>query len=261
MRVTKWAITMTVLAMFPAALVLSGCGGDTSGDAQGTDTLYQYSTLNALMAGVYEGDLTIGEMETHGDQGLGTINELDGEMLLIDGQAYRVAFDGTVSELGADVLTPFAVVTDFSADTTLPEGSPMTLDQLKAAIDGARRSSNLPYAIRVEGTFSSVKTRSVPAQTRPFLPLLEVLKGQSEFQFTEVKGTIVGFWLPAYMDGPNAGGFHLHFLTADRKGGGHVLDLLTADVTVTLDETSEWVAELPTTGDFPSTALSDEQYK
>jgi acetolactate decarboxylase len=182
-------------------------------------------------------------------------------MLLIDGQAYRVGFDGSVSELSPDALTPFAEATDFSVDTTLLEAQPMTLDQLKVAIDQARRSSNLPYAIRIDGTFASIETRSVPAQTRPYRPLLEVLKGQSEFQFTDVKGTIVGFWLPVFMDGPNAGGYHLHFLTADRKGGGHVLDFQTANVTVSLDETSEWVTELPTKGDFPSTALSQEQYK
>jgi acetolactate decarboxylase len=100
----------------------------------------------------------------------------------------------------------------------------------------------------------------VPAQTEPYRPLPEVLKEQAEFEFTNVKGTIVGFWLPDYMNGPNAGGYHLHFVTAARDGGGHVLDCRPTDVTITLDETSEWTAELPTDGAFPSTELSKEQY-
>ena len=69
-----------------------------------------------------------------------------------------------------------------------------------------------------------------------------MLKEQSEFEFNNVKGTIVGFWLPAYMNGPNAGGYHMHFVTTARDAGGHVLDCQPADVTVTLDETSEWEA-------------------
>jgi acetolactate decarboxylase len=231
----------------------------TAGDPG--EVLYQYATLNALMAGVYDGDLTVGELEKHGDQGLGTINKLDGEMLVLDGKAYQIAYDGRVHELEAADLTPFAVVTDFDADITLAAASPMTFDEVKAAIDRARPSANLPYAIRIEGTFASVKTRSVPAQTKPYRPLPEVLKEQAEFEFTDVKGTIVGFWLPAYMDGPNAGGYHMHFITASHDGGGHVLDCRPADVTVTLDETPEWTVDLPTQGDFLSTELSQEQYK
>ncbi len=257
--VAAGAAGLVSLTLF-GALALAGCGGQATA-RDGKDVLFQYSTLNALMAGVYEGQMTLAELEEHGQQGLGTINTLDGEMVLLDGTAYRVGFDGTVGKLAGDVLTPFAEVTDFSADITLPEDQPLSFDQLKAAIDAARTSANLPYAFRVDGTFASIKTRSVPAQTRPYRPLTEVLKGQSEFQFTNVQGTIVGFWLPAYMSGPNAAGYHMHFLTADRKGGGHVLDLQTANVTIKMDETSEWVSELPTSGDFRSTALSQEQYK
>ena len=212
------------------------------------------------MAGVYDGQLTVAELAGHGDQGLGTINHLDGEMVMLDGKAYQVAYDGSVHVLGGERLTPFAVVTDFDADLSFKAAAPMTFDQLKAAIDARRPSSNLPYAIRIEGTFAVLKTRSVAAQSQPYRPLPDVLKEQSEFEFANVKGTIVGFWLPAFMNGPNAGGYHMHFVTAARDAGGHVLDCQPADVTVTLDETSEWEAELPTEGAFVSTKFSDEQY-
>jgi acetolactate decarboxylase len=256
-RMRPVLVTAAIVALTLLALVLPGCGAQ----AQADDTLYQYATLNALMAGVYDGSLTIGELGQHGDQGLGTVNRLDGEMVMIDGQAYRVGYDGTAAPLGDDVLTPFAVVTDFGADISLPTGGSITFDELKAAIDKARPTANLPFAIRIDGTFSYMRTRSVPAQTKPYVPLATALEKQSEFEFTNVKGTVVGFWLPAYMNGPNATGYHLHFLTADRKAGGHVLDCRPADVTVMLDETSEWVVELPTDGDFPSTELSQDQYK
>jgi acetolactate decarboxylase len=252
MRRTRLAFGVILLAV-----LLSGCG--TTADTG--EILYQYGTLNALMAGVYDGDLTIGELSSHGDQGLGTINALDGEMLIIDGETYQVAYDGSVRVLSDEQLTPFAVVTQFDTDVTFTMTGLATFDELKAAIDRSRPSANLPYAIRVDGTFASVKTRSVPAQTEPYRPLLEVLKGQSEFEFTNVQGTIVGFWLPAYMSGPNAGGYHLHFLTAALDGGGHVLDCVPMYITIGLDQTGQWTAELPTEGAFLSTELSGEQYK
>jgi acetolactate decarboxylase len=281
-RATKCALA-AILVLILLTMILSGCGSEAgvlpslpsstavvvsaaSGGASAVtsddhEVLYQYSTLNALMAGVYDGGLTIGELAEHGDQGLGTTDKLDGEMVMLDGKAYRIGYDGSVLVLSTTTLTPFAEVTDFDADITLQEDGPLTFDQLKAAIDQARPSANLPYAIRIEGTFASMMTRSVPAQTKPYRPLAEVLKGQAEFQFTNVKGDVVGFWLPAYMDGPNAGGYHLHFITADRTGGGHVLDCRPANVTVGLDETAEWTAQLPTEGAFLSTELSQDQYR
>ena len=266
-RVRWFAAVLLVLLL---ALLSSACtSGDTSADSAGSavasagdehDVLYQYATLDSLMAGVYDGQLTVAELAGHGDQGLGTVNHLDGEMVVLDGAAYQVAYDGSVHVLDGERLTPFAVVTDFDADISFKAAAPMTFDQLKAAIDARRPSSNLPYAIRIEGTFATLKTRSVPAQSQPYRPLPDVLKEQSEFEFTDVQGTIVGFWLPAYMNGPNAGGYHMHFVTDARDAGGHVLDCQPADVTVTLDETSAWEAELPTEGAFVSTKFSDEQY-
>lgn len=45
--------------------------------------LFQYSTLEALLGGVYDGEVTVGELLTHGDFGLGTFNSLDGEMIIL----------------------------------------------------------------------------------------------------------------------------------------------------------------------------------
>ncbi len=260
-----------------AVLLTAGAfGGCTSGDdaANGTtttssasqpahaeDQIFQYSTLSALMAGVYEGDLTIGELVEEGDFGLGTLNALDGEMALVDGQTYQVRVDGSVHPVAAEAETPFAVVTDFEADTTTQAPGELGLEQLKALIDEQRPSENIPCAIRVEGIFSYMKTRSVPAQSKPYRPLPEVLKSQAEFEFKDVDGVLVGFWLPDYMSGANAAGYHLHFLGEARDIGGHVLDCRSKDVTVSIDEADEWRTVLPTEGAFLTTKLSDQQYQ
>lgn len=256
-----------VLTALLGSAALGGCAAPSSSDSTsapaasaGEEQLYQYSSLSALMAGVYDGALTIGELRNQGDLGLGTLNHLDGELIVLDGNAVVVGADGRTRAVADSELTPFAAVTRFSADTTFEATSTLTGDDLKARIDQSRESDNLPYAVRISGSFASVSTRSVPAQERPYRPLPEVLQSQVEFSFEDVEGTIVGFWLPAYMDGANAGGYHLHFLTADGTGGGHLLGFVADGVTVELDETQRWLTELPTEGDFLSTELSTEQY-
>src|SRR5436190_10893345 len=89
-----------------ALLIAAGC-------ASRPDALFQYSTINALLTGVYDGDMTFGELRRYGDFGLGTFNALDGEMIALDGRYYQVTADGAVQPVRDDMRTPFAVVAHF----------------------------------------------------------------------------------------------------------------------------------------------------
>ena len=77
---------------------------------------FQVSTLKALTQGVYDGDLSLGELKKHGDLGIGTFEGLNGEMLILDGTVYQVKADGTVATPKDAVLTPFAAITEFDTD-------------------------------------------------------------------------------------------------------------------------------------------------
>jgi len=79
-------------------------------------TLYQVSTANALIEGIYDGAVRVGTLRKHGDLGLGTFENLDGEMVILDGHFFQVRSDGSVREAGDDVLSPFAVVTYFKSE-------------------------------------------------------------------------------------------------------------------------------------------------
>ena len=43
-----------------------------------------------LVAGIYSGAVSFGLILQHGDFGLGTFENLDGEMVVLDGRVYRV---------------------------------------------------------------------------------------------------------------------------------------------------------------------------
>lgn len=79
--------------------------------------------------------------------------------------------------------------------------------------------------MRLDGVFKSITVRTAGGQTEPHQGLLEIGKNQASFTFENVRGTLIGFRQPHYLQGIGVHGDHLHFITEDRKRGGHVLAL------------------------------------
>ena len=180
------------------------------------------------------------ELENHGDFGLGTFDGLDGEMIALEGRFYQIKADGKAYPVDGSMETPFAVVTFFEPDKAVSSNKISDYEQLKQHVDSMLPDRDIFYAIKIEGVFEYIKARSVPAQSKPYPPLDEALKGQTIFEFHDVAGTLVGFWCPAYVDEINVPGYHFHFITADRKAGGHLLDCQIQSAQTEIDYTSEF---------------------
>lgn len=213
------------------------------------------------MDGVYDGDLTFEELARHGDFGVGTFNALDGEMIGLDGKFYQIRDDGRVTPVAATMKTPFAEVTFFKATKTHLLEKPLTYRQLTDYITTLLPSPNLLYAIKIEGFFPYVKTRSVPRQHQPYPPLAEAAKNQAVFEFANVKGVIVAFRYPQYLAGVNLAGYHCHFITADRRSGGHLLDCRVEGAAVAVDPIPKLDLRLPETKGFMRTDLTKERQR
>ncbi len=221
-------------------------------------SLFQASTIAALLEGAFEGDVTIEELAGQGDLGLGTLNGLDGEMIVVDGQFYRADVDGFTAEIDPTQRTPFAAVTWFEPSLDLDLEEPVAYADLLAGIDALAGDPEAGCAIRIDGEFDSVTARSVPRQFPPYRPLLEAMADQHVFEFSDVEGTIVGFRLPDYAQGIGPEGYHLHFISADREQGGHVLSAQTRRVTVELDLSGELHVELPPGVELDASELDAE---
>ena len=177
--------------------------------------LFQASTIGALLDGSFEGDLTFAELAEHGDLGLGTLNGLDGEMIAIDGEFLRADVDGNLSEVGPGERTPFAVVTEFEPTVEGEMTAGLDHESILAALDSMARPGTSSFAVRLDGRFASVRARSVPRQAPPYRPLAEVVADQHVFELTDVEGSMVGFRFPAYVEGIEVAGYHLHFVDSD----------------------------------------------
>jgi acetolactate decarboxylase len=254
----KKSVTVILASALIIIAALAGCRPAIQADR---DTLFQVSTISALMQGVYDGGMTLGELRPYGDFGIGTFKDLNGEMLLLDGKFYRAQLDGSIINVPDDTRTPFAEVTFLDNDVIVSPDKSMNLSQMQAYIDSLLPSLNLFYAIKVEGQFSYMKTRSVPAQSQPYPTLTEAVKNQQVTESHDIEGTMIGFRCPPYIDGVNVPGYHLHFIDKDLKKGGHVLDCQTSDIKIIIDNTANFIMELPGNKHFYQVNLgqSDQQ--
>lgn len=213
--------------------------------------LFQYSIVTALMDGVAEKGLPVSTLLQHGDHGLGTFQHLVGEMIILDGTAYQMKSDGSVTTVdvgpASTAVAPFAMATHFQ-----PVQTTEAVLADKADLHGLLsfllpEAHNLYLAIRVRGSFRNVTVRTVGGQSKPHEGLAEVGAHQTSKTFEEsTKGTIIGFRSPAYMQGVSVAGDHLHFITADKTRGGHILALASdGEVTVEVAPISKFHLELP----------------
>ena len=186
---------------------------------------FQASTLDALLRGSLRGDLTIAELLAHGDLGLGTVDLLDGELIIVDGEAWVARADGRVERPDPATTTPFAVVCPFATEQagalTQADGFAAVVAQIDAL--APPRASCL--AVRIAATVSYARLRSVPAQRQPNPTLADALAAQTIFEARMIAATIVGFRFPLDVEGIEEPGWHLHLIADDRSIGGHVLDL------------------------------------
>jgi acetolactate decarboxylase len=209
-------------------------------------TLFQTSTIDALLNGNYEGDVTFAELGTYGDFGLGTFDALDGEMVALDGAFYQVKANGHAYEVDEQVKTPFAVVTFFDPREIRQLAASKSYVALCVHLDEIiATDATACHAVRVDGHFSYVKTRSVPRQRKPYPPLVEAVKHQPTFEFHDVRGSLVGFRFPDYIGGLNVSGYHFHFITEDRGAGGHLLECEIVRGELRVDHESDLNLELP----------------
>ncbi len=223
--------------------------------------IYQVSTLQALALGYSRAVISAAELLEQGDTGLGTFENVDGEMIVLDGHCYRAADDGSVIEIPLETGVPFASVTRLNGDRRFAFGEVTDIDRLKSLLDIKIEEVfglNSMHIARIDGRFRTVRARSEAPYRSHHIALKEILaKTQKDFTFTDVSGTMVCVYYPDYMDGINAPGWHLHFVSDDRRQGGHVFELDMERGEVQIDRISSIEIRLPSEPAFDTYELKN----
>jgi acetolactate decarboxylase len=183
---------------------------------QNGDILFQVSSLDSLVKGSYEGKMTVHDLLNHGDFGLGAVEYMDGELVCLDAECYRVTTDGMAHELSPESKIAFASVVFFQSNKTFDISQQQNFTRLQQYLDDKLLEKNDIFAIKINGFFSDITTRTVHKQDRLYVPLSEVVANQTVSHLSNVRGTLVGFYFPDYMKEINVAKYHFHFLTENK---------------------------------------------
>lgn len=222
--------------------------------------MYQYSIIDALMAGVFDGDLTIGQLKKKGDFGVGTFNRVDGELIIDKGRVYRVSYDGSVAEAPDTDSTSAAFVKFFQADTTIfLSGKQFTYEEVQEQLMHIL-NPNAIYALRISADFATMTTRAEKPAKAPYTSLPEHLKvNQTVFELKNTQGVCNGFLLPPYLARTNVPGFHMHYVSDDRKSGGHIFKFTASALKIEIDEAKGFTIENNTNAGFRKVNLKPDR--
>ena len=217
------------------------------------DSMYQVSLMQAFMHGEYNGVITVGDLKSHGDTGLGTFEGVNGEMIILDGVVYQAAADGSINVMEDNETIPFATITNFDEDAKIDNIAGKDFDDLTGKLDKeiSKYGTNNMYVIKLKGDFSNITVRSIEKQEKPYKEFTDVAAvDQKVFNHTGQTGTIVAVYVPEYMNELNMHGWHLHFLSDDKTKGGHVLNFTDFKGSGQVDEIHEFNMILPSDDTF-----------
>jgi len=188
---------------------------------QKDNTLFQVGNASALFSGAIVGDMTIEQLKEHGNFGLGTFNDINGEMIALNGNFYQIGENGKTIIVDPNWKTPYAEIMNFTPNSLIQLNEVHNYKFLRDIIYPKIKNKNVPYAVYVTGHFAYLKLRS--RSPRSALSTKNII--EKIYTIQNVSGSLVGYWFPEYLMNLTVPGFHLHFISDDKKRSGHVLDL------------------------------------
>ena len=239
-------------AALVASSMLFNTTSTTAAPAQDRETVYQVALLHSLTMGYFDKVVTVKELKTHGDTGIGTFTGLNGEMIVLDGVVYRANRDCKINVMGDKEGVPFSNVTFFDKDFSVKLHNVADKESLEKILNEHvdKHGRNSFYMIKLSGTFNEILVRSESGAQEPYPTLVEALKTQNEVTRKNINGTIVGLYCPDFMSSLNTPGWHFHFISSDKTYGGHVLGLKLKSGEVQFDKTDDFDMNLPKKKNF-----------
>jgi acetolactate decarboxylase len=252
----KFTTGLACLCLLVIACNNKPAGEANNGNEKRSGEFYHYSIWTALVNKVYDGDLTVKEAKTHGDIGLGSYNGVDGELIMLDGTLYQVPSSGEVKVATDSMHIPYLNTTFFNKQASYEFVGKISYDSLRKLMHLHFTSPNFFYAFKIHGEFDSLKLGSLARQQKPYEHGLDsLLPTRPIFNYTNIAGSMVGFYCPDFMGDINVAGFHLHFLSDDRKAGGHVMEFTGKKLNAEMEKLTSYHFVLPDNDEFQKANL------
>jgi acetolactate decarboxylase len=236
---------VTFDAPLVAAATLRRAHGIDPRECPAADVTHQLQLAHVLLDGGFDGVATLEEAMAGGDHGLGTIDRLDGELVIVDGEPWRVDWHGVAELMPLETRTPFVIVSTLDSPRTV-RLKDVDRAVVASAIEDLVDDPGAVVSVRLEGVFSSVLVRSVPPQDPPYRTYAEVcVTDEVRWEHKPFYGVFVGFRFPDLEAGSTLPGLHLHGLDRLRTTGGHNYELHVKDAVLSVGVSRDVVMHLP----------------
>lgn len=232
-----------------SASVLAGFSSVTH--AAMSPVLYQAGSFVNLSSGIYDGSTSFTDLLKNADFGLGTVNGALGEMIVYNKKVYVADSQERAQEFPLSTKTPYAMVVNFKPTQTFELKNINGIQQLENEIDAKIPSKNIMYAIKIEGTFSYMKTRAFDSPTKPYAPLDKwIAQHQHVFERKDQKAVIIGFRSPEFVNPLTVAGYHFHFISNDHKTVGHLYDMRFVNAKVSIEPIYNYLVLFPDSPEY-----------
>ena len=187
---------------------------------------------DVMWKGVLKGKIATDSLNGKKAYGLGPVEFLKGEVVLLKGQTYVSKVIDSVSHQVMQfpsVKAPFFV---YSTASDLKEVAftleNYTLKGIEAHIDSVYKNYDQPLLMRIDGSFQQITIHSVnlPEGSAVSSPE-EAHQGLTSYDFSNINGTLIGFFSRHHkaVFTHHDSFFHAHFISDDRQVLGHIDEL------------------------------------
>ncbi len=238
LAVIKNSMIKKFLTIVLITIVLTSCNstGKKSQITNENQSIVQVvgAMKNVMWKGELAGTINLDTIKNkNGLYGLGPVEYLTGELLIIDGKSYSstVLTDSSISVKETyQTKAPFLVYTnqiDWNVET-LPSNI-KTIKDLEKFIDNKTLDFNRPFVFKLKGQIENadIHIQNLPKGTKVSSPE-EAHQGQANYSLKNNTVDIVGFFSTDHKGvfTHHDSNVHMHLITSDRKKMGH-LDKVT----------------------------------
>lgn len=207
-----------------AAALAAGCATvQETNRANHPDTVALFGLARDFAGGDEAGHWTVDTLGLTGDHGVGGLAGGQGQLVMDQGLAWRIDGNGGIAAVSSNQAVTFAAITWLDPDRFYDLEN-MDRALFERAIELRRGTDRYPIAIRGDLLFDWIDLQAGPEGAR---------------RHERAQGELVGYFMPAGLEGLHPPGFHFCFLAADKSFGGYVRDFHLHSGRVTLDPSPE----------------------
>ncbi len=209
--------TLSYFALFILSLAIFGC------KTIPTNTITQVSTVKSIKENNTAPLISVSELKTFGNTGVGIVEGLKGQIIINDNKIYLINDKFIATPAFSFTELTYANIVNFNWDTQLNISSRKTMVEVEEIINKTVPNNDIMCALKIKGKFLNIKLTTVSA------------KDSQQIEYQDIPGTIVGFRFPKYTKEISPEGFIFFFIADNKKNGGDVVDFLLQTGTIEID--------------------------